>query len=418
MIRFALAGIGGYGVMLANAIADASKEVDCGLVAVVKSRRPMFAERAEKLAAEGVEIFDDATDMFEKLQGRCDAVYIATSIHTHQEFLLKALKYGYHMHLEKPVAATVQEVDLMSKAVKEAGRTCLIGFQSVLSNELNLLKDRICTGRLGKVKRIICKAGWPRSDAYYTRNDWAGKFRSGDSWILDSPSINALAHQITNMLYLASDEPGRYAIPTAVRAELYTSADIESHTTAAMEIQTDVGVPVYFIVSHLTEEQFGPFDRVECENGTGTYTMTKKGSWIEYNDGTREDCPRDEAQRAKMSMNLTEAIQKNDPSLIRCDIDDGRQMVLAINGAHESSRRVHRIDDKFILRLNPDPSIGIEGLTAGPRMAIKGLDDYIHAAAENGCLFSDLDPAPPWAVATKSYDLSGYDEFPKQFSCD
>ena len=408
MIRIAVAGLGGYGSVLVRHIAKASEKVDCKIVAGVKSRRAQFAKVAENLAAQSGELFTDTMTMFEKMQGKAEVVFITTSINSHLDYALAAVKYGYHMHLEKPAAATVQEIDIIDQAVKDAGRICLVGFQSIHGSDINSLKDLVVSGKLGKIKKLTCWSGSPRTKEYYTRNNWAGRLRLNDQWVLDSPSMNALAHQINNMLYIASPEPGRYAIPTAVRAELYVAGAVDSHDTAAIEIQTDVGQNCYFIASHCPEEETGVTLKVEGEDGVGIYGTFDRGIKIIHKDGTEETRPSDRENSQKMVINLIEAIGKNDPSLIRCKLQDARLTTLALNGAHESSLKVHRIDPKYLRVVD-------EG-TKDERTMVEGLNELLRTSAEKGCLFSDLDPAPPWAVAAKRYDLAGYKSFPQQFT--
>jgi hypothetical protein len=82
-------------------------------------------------------------------------------------------------------------------------------------------------------------------------------------------------------------------------------------------------------------------------------------------------------------------------------------MVLALDGAHESSGRVHRISDGFKRRLD-------EG-TDKARTVVEGLDKMLVQAARGRLLFSELPDAPGWAVSTQAYDLTGYTSFPQRF---
>jgi len=406
MMNLAVVGIGGYGWQLAQCIGELAEESNCRLVAAADSRLDRFASRVEQLRGDGVELFDDAIEMFRALGERCRAVYIATGIHTHAPLTIAAMEAGYHAHVEKPPAATVQEVDAMIRAVDRAGTMCLVGFQAIHSLDIRFLKDRIVSGRLGEVESLSCCAGWPRARGYYDRNEWAGKLRVGEAWVLDSPSLNALAHQINNMLFLACDRQGAFAAPAAVRAELYAAGPRESHDTAAIEIRTADGPTVHFLASHCSREQFGPIISIRCRRGRATYTMGR-GAVIRYEDGTEERQAYDDRQQQRMVADFVQAVRSGRADLLGCDLTQAREMVLAVNGAHESSRTIHRIDDAFLTR---------EGdRTGNERTVVTGLDECLKAAAERRCLFSDLDPAPAWARPTAAYDLDAYDSFPRQF---
>jgi len=406
MTDLAVVGIGGYGWHLVQRVGRLDEQSTCRLVAAADSRLDRFASRAEQLRAEGVELFDDAMEMFRTLGGKCQAVYIATSIHTHAPLAIAATQAGYHVYLEKPPAATVQEVDAMIRAVDQAGTMCMVGFQAIHGADIRFLKDRIVSGRLGEVESLSCCAGWPRDKSYYDRNEWAGKLRVGEAWVLDSPSLNALSHQINNMLFLASDRQGAFAAPTAVRAELYAAGPRESHDTAAIEIRTADGPSVGFLASHCSREQFGPVISIRCRRGRATYTMGR-GSVIRYEDGTEESCPYDDEQQDRALADFVRAVRSGRADLLGCDLTEGRKTVLAVNGAHESSRTIHRIDGAFLIRQ--------EERTDKERIIVSGLDEYLKAAAERHCLLSDLDPPPAWARTSTTYDLAGYDSFPRQF---
>ncbi len=410
MVNLALIGIGGYGWQLLRHVRKISEQVGCRLVAAADNRLEEFSERAKELTDEGVEIFDDAAVMYRRMQGRCDAVYVTTGIHSHAPLTIAAMEAGYHVHLEKPPAATVQEVDAMRRTAAATGKICLVGFQMIHSDSVRMVKDRIVSGRLGKLKRLICHACWPRPQAYYDRNEWAGKLRIGDKWVLDGPAMNALAHQTNNLLFLASAQADRFATPTAVRAELYAAGPVESHNVAAIETQTDQGATTYFIASHATQDETGVPIIVEGENGTATLDALERSARIVYSDGTEETFAAQTDPRSNMVANFIEAIKSDDASMIRCDLDDTRNAILALDGAHESSGKIHRIEGDAVRRDDDG--------TDKARTVVEGLNEAIASAAEKGCLFSDLDPAPEWAVATHPYDLSGYDEFPRRFRCD
>jgi predicted dehydrogenase len=406
MIRLAVVGIGGYGWDLVRLINDASAHAGCRLVAAADNRLSDFTERARELAEQGVELFDDALAMYRAMQGKCEAVYVATSIGSHAKLTAEALRAGFHVHLEKPPAAVVQDVDFMLQAVRETGKMCLVGFQAVHGDDVRFVHDRVAAGRLGAVRSVACYAGWPRTQEYYRRNEWAGKLQSGGAWVLDGPATNALAHQITNMLLMASPAPGKLATPTGVRAELYAAGPVESHDTAAIEIRTAEGAKAYFIASHCSDRNFGPVIELTAEGGKAVWENGRAAT-VTYADGTQETCPSDARNRLKMVLNLLEAIRLGDASMLRCPLEEARKMVLALDGAHESSGRIHRIGPAVARRVD-------EG-TDKARTVVDGLDDLLVLAARQRCLFSDLDPAPRWSVKTGAFDLTDYTEFPRRF---
>ncbi|MFP4141294.1 MAG: Gfo/Idh/MocA family protein [Planctomycetota bacterium] len=409
MIRLGLVGIGGYGWSLAQAIHKARKQAGCRLVAAADARLEDFPERTAELEGFGVQLFDDAQAMYDAMAGKCDAVYIATGIASHEPLATRAIRAGYHVHIEKPTAATVQEVDSILATLRDADRMSIIGYQAVHGNDIRFLKEHLCAGAIGEVESLVCHAGWPRKRFYYDRNPWAGELQQGRRWVLDGPAMNALNHQINNMLHLASSQPGAFATPSAVRAELYAAGPINAHDTAAIAIDTVEGPRATFLATHCPDGYWGPEMTIHGSEGTAWWRMRSQAV-IRPDDGEEIRCDADNVEHGEMVANFMDALRQEDPSIIRCDAADGRQAILALNGAHESSRRIHRIDPQYLRRKN-------EG-TSREQTIIPGAEKIIRAAAERGCLFSELDDAPAWAVSTERFALDGYTEFPQQFVAD
>ncbi len=410
MIRLGMIGFGGFGWTMRKIFPQAPDNKRIQIVAGADNRLALCPDRVQQLKDNGAEVFEDAFEMFDKMQGRCDAVYIATSIHSHMPLAIAAVKAGYHVYLEKPPAATIQEVNTMREAVAQSGKICMVGFQRIHSEPLQWVKERIVAGKLGKLIKLSARACWPRPNRYYSRNEWAGKLRAGDKWILDGPATNALSHETNNLMFLASDKAGEYATPAAVRAELYAAGPVESHNVAAIETQTAEGPKTYFIASHATQNETCVSIVVEGEKGTARLGKDQGGARIDYNDGTSEELDTEDTGKLGMMVNFAEAILANDPKIIRCDLEDTRNVIMSLNGAHESSRKIHRIGDDHYQRVD-------EG-TEMARTVVEGMDEMIETAAAQGCLFSDLSPVPPWATRTEPFDMTGYAEFPQQFRCE
>jgi len=405
MVRLAKVGIGGYRGSLIGSIRVLQEQGLCRLVAAADTRAGELGEFVQALAADGVEIFEDAVAMFHECRGKVDGVYIASGIHSHAPLTVEAAACGYHVHVEKPPAATVQEVDAMTGALADAGRMGLVGFHQVHGHDFRMLKDRISAGRLGRIRTLVCRGCWPRGAAYYARNEWAGKLRIGEAWVLDGPANNALAHQINNLLCLACEHPRNYAEPAAVRAELYAAGPVESHNLAAMEIRTVAGVTAWCYLTHCCQERFGPV--IEIEGETGRAVWDGDTAVCAYADGTTERFDRDD-ERTEMVLNFVQAVASDSPRMLRCTPADTRNYVLAIDGAHESSGRIHRADTVAV-------TVG-EGDSA--RTVLPGIDALLERAAVRRCLPSDLPDAPAWAVATEAFDLAGYKQFPQRFACE
>ena len=289
-VRFALIGIGGYGKVHLTTLRQLKQEgiAELSMVSILDPEN--HREEIVQLKKEGVGIFQNYEDMFKEGRGEIDIVSIPVGIRFHAELSIKAMESGYSVLCEKPAAATIQEVDSMIEAQKRCGVFCAIGFQHLSSRSIKKIKEKICLGKLGRIKTVSCKGRWPRTSAYYQRNDWAGKIKDRGGWVLDGSINNPFAHYINTMLYLASEERHNSANPVRVRAELYQGNKIESEDTSCSYAELDSGVKMFSFFSLSTPDSLGPIMHIEGEKATALWDCSgREGKiWITYTDGKRE----------------------------------------------------------------------------------------------------------------------------------
>jgi len=109
------------------------------------------AERAEAVAKQfGIPHY--CTDEQEVLaKSEIDAVYIATPSNRHADQTILAAKAGKHVLCEKPMALSVEEVDLMTAAIQDAGVKFMLGF-CMRNNVYNRkARELVQSGKLGQV---------------------------------------------------------------------------------------------------------------------------------------------------------------------------------------------------------------------------------------------------------------------------
>ncbi|HHL72587.1 MAG TPA: Gfo/Idh/MocA family oxidoreductase, partial [Bacteroidetes bacterium] len=242
-IRFAVIGLGGYAQVHVQAVRWLARTGQARLSAVVvrERERGQHAEAIHRLRRQGVRFFSSYADLLAESTACADVLTVPTGIHQHAEISIAALQAGLHVYCEKPAAATVSEVDRMISAADRTGRLCTIGYQYLYNTTIRDLKKMICSGRTGAVRSIRLLCGWPRSEAYYQRNEWAGRLRLNDTLVLDTPANNAMAHFLFNALWLARDDAHSSARPHRVEAELFRANDIESADTVLLRVLTHEG---------------------------------------------------------------------------------------------------------------------------------------------------------------------------------
>lgn len=245
---------------------------------------------------------------------------------------------------------------------------------------------------------------WPRDDAYYGRNAWAGQLRDADRWILDGPATNATAHYLTQMLYYAATPRGGTVTIDAVRGELYRARPIPSYDTSCVEVRLAGGARVLHLVSHAVARQHDPVIHLECEGGTIDWRAEDDVAVIRYADGREERYANPAPERTPgLPIRQASRVAAGEESAPLCGLDEGGPHVLAVNLAFESSRRIYPLPSARLSRaVTP---------AGGNVVAMEGMEDALQRAYAAGALFSDLDL--PWAHATDAVSAAGYADFPR-----
>ncbi|MBN2181638.1 MAG: Gfo/Idh/MocA family oxidoreductase [Sedimentisphaerales bacterium] len=395
MIRIAMIGAGGYAFELIKRIWTIPDKIK--LVAVTSNparKRP----GAETCRQKGVILFDTVDDMLESMQGKCDVIFIPTSIHTHSSLTKTVLEAGFDVFLEKPPTATIQDYDDLVTFVTKRGKKVALCFQYLYTSIMQRMKEQISSGKFGKVKCIRSIGAWERLDNYFSRSGWAGKLRVNDQWVLDGTINNPLAHVLCNNLYLASTDRWKLAEPKTVQAELYHAHNIESEDISSLRIITTDGVEIVYLATLCANKVLEPVTIIECEKATIEYAEFNKAI-ITYKSRKKEEISDETELRVQMLKELALAYENKKPyygSLELC-----RPFTLTVNGAFESSRMTHSVAPRYVQRFEYKDSI---------KTVVSGLDDSLMAGFKQGKLLSEL--GVPWAIKTKPFDLAGYTQFP------
>ena len=393
-----MVGIGGFGRSHLASVADMEAAGLGRLDAAVVIDPENHPDKLEEFRRKGVRIYATLDDLL--AAGGVDVISLPVGIHHHAPLSVACLNAGFNVISEKPMTSVVQEADRMIAARGRAGRFLIIGYQHLYSRSIQTIRTRLLEGRLGRIRSVRLKAGWPRPDSYYGRNTWAGRLKTGDLWVLDSPINNALAHYVNNALYLCGPSRKESCSLRSVQAELYRSRDdIESLDTACLRATTSGGIPITIVMSHATRELFGPQMDIYCENGA--ISWSRHGTAITCAGSTEEFPESDNTYlRTLPFKNAVEVVRGQAEVLSTPEI--ARVQTLCINGAHESCADIATL---------PQDTVEAVRSPSGDRFLVfNGLDDLIHRSAEEEKLFSELGVA--WAQPTQPVNLEGYEFYP------
>lgn len=398
-----LAGAGGFGRLYVERLLQEEARGRVRFVAVVDPR-------IDELTA-ALPDLPDSVARFPSLEAfyaehRADLACISTPIATHRPLTEMALAHGSHVLLEKPAAATIQDVQAMLDAERRAERIVGVGFQWSFAPEILELKRRILAGDFGRPRRLRVCVAWPRSRAYYTRNDWAGRLRTTHGhWVLDSPAHNAHSHYLHNMLFLTGEAQESSAEPAEVSAELYRAHPIETFDTVAARIVTRSGAELLFYGTHLgdpREGEHGPRCLYEFERAT--IRREDRGALvfgafeIEHDDGRRERLRSSTDIMEKVSM-MIDAVRTGRP--VACGLSAAASQVRCVNAMHESMPTP--------ITLGPGHCTTVEH--DGARWIVRsGLTQELEHCFGMALLPSEC--GLEWARAGHTIDAADYDFFP------
>ena len=264
MIKTAIIGVSGYGKIIYDlcqkCVEDGKMEISALVI-----RNPSKVQELIASLPKSSEIFNSAEELFKNKNGQLDLVCIPTGIGTHAPLSIMAMKSGAHVMVEKPAAGSVEEVNEMIKVSKETGKHIAVGFQDIFRKDIYKIKQELVEGLWGKLESVSVLGSWPRSSEYYSRNEWAGKLKDGDSFVYDSPANNALAHYLNLGLYLLGDKLQESTKVESIDANLYRAYNIENFDTLFSRTICENGKILCYNVSHVADEQFEPTLRLSTD---------------------------------------------------------------------------------------------------------------------------------------------------------
>lgn len=175
-LRIAAVGVGGMGRRYLEACAServvALCDVDHDFAAKVFNRYP------------GVPVYRDFRQMFDREGKNFDAVIIGTPDHSHAVVLMAALRLRKHVYCAKPLARTLYENRVVSKAAREAGVATQMSVQTMASDAAQGTAELLLSGAIGAVQEVHVWCDHPLYPAGLERPKETPKVPDGLDWDL------------------------------------------------------------------------------------------------------------------------------------------------------------------------------------------------------------------------------------------
>lgn len=352
MLRFGVIGVGRMGTvhaanlyfgMVRGARLCAVCDTDPQALAKAKKRFP----RAQA--------FHDVESML--AAGCIDAAVVATPHYAHPSVAVSCLDAGVHVLVEKPLAVTEKDAQLILAAAQRNPQKVAAVMLNQRTNPLyRRAKKLVESGKIGEIQRAeFVVTDWYRSQAYYNQGGWRASLEGEGGGTL----INQCVHQLDIMQWVLG-------MPVAVESRMYTKGrDIFTENDVVALFEYAGGVNCVFTASthelhgvnrfeiagtkgridveglRMTVKLFAEDEREVNARTTSGYGKTAcRTSFRGYRAGFAL-CMLSGGQQCKIIRNFAAAISGRE-SLVS-PVADGLGSVRLINAVYESGWTAQRV---------------------------------------------------------------------------
>ncbi|WP_408892763.1 Gfo/Idh/MocA family protein [Paenibacillus taichungensis] len=243
MLKVAIIGAGA--ISAAHITAYLAFPERCQIVAVVD----MYTEKAQKRINEyGLKGAQAVTDYHELLDQNIDLVSVCTPPYTHAPITCDFLYAGTHVLVEKPMASSLQEADMMLEAAQVSGKLLSVVAQNRFTTPMMKLKEVLDSKLMGPIVHVQVDSFWWRGHNYYDLW-WRGTWEKEGGGC----TLNHAVHHIDAMLWMMGP-------PVELQAMMantgHDNAEVEDISMAMLRFQEGaLGMITSSVVHHGEEQQ-------------------------------------------------------------------------------------------------------------------------------------------------------------------
>ncbi len=224
-VKFGIIGTGIGANFCAQGLSIISKENIVKLIAVTSQREEHAKEFASKW---NLKLW--YTDYMEMLQkADIDAVIISVPHYLHYNIAMDVMKMNKHVLVDKPMAINLKEVDEMINEAKKRKVKLGVILQSRFDPTFRKVKEAVDAGKFGRLILGEAIVEWFRTQEYYDKSSWRGKWNMEGGGAL----INQAIHTIDLLLWT-------FGQPKKIWAQIDTFAhniEVEDLAIAAIRFE-------------------------------------------------------------------------------------------------------------------------------------------------------------------------------------
>lgn len=266
-----------------------------------------------------------------------DVVDICTPSHLHFAHTQQVLRAGKHAFCEKPIAASLKEVDELMQLEAQSGVRVMPIFQYRFGHGLQKLKRLVESGVAGKAYVSTVEVMWRRRAEYYAV-PWRGKWKTE----LGGTLVTHAIHALDALLYILGDVKSVYA-RTTTRVNLIETEDcaaisFEMADGSLATLAATVGSAV-----EITRHRFC-FSNLVAESNTQPYANTRDpwtftADTLEATKKIEESLTHFASKREWFEgqfMRFYEAMRNDTP--LPVTLSDARSSLAVLRAIYESAR--------------------------------------------------------------------------------
>ncbi len=329
MVKFAIVGFGHIGRRHAEHILG---NPNAKLVAVCDTN-PSCG-----LSLQGSEVAFYSTINMLLEASDADVVCICTPNYLHCDHTVAVLHSGRHAVVEKPMALSIRECDLMIAAAKANDKMIFAVKQNRYNPPVAAVKRLIEDGRMGRIFMIQVNCFWNRSEQYYAQSAWRGKIDKDGGCL-----FTQFSHFIDILYYLN----GRITEMQGTIANYAHQANTEFEDSGSFVMKAENGAIVNFNFSTCTyEKNMEGSITILAEKGTlkigGQYLNT-----LEYQCMEGEQLPQINIVAKENDYGLYKGSMSNHDKVVQNVIDVLMHGERIMTGAEEGKEVVAIIEQMY-----------------------------------------------------------------------
>lgn len=243
MLKVAIIGAGAIANAHINSYLQFKER--CEIVALCD----MYPDKAEAKKNEFGLNAKVVSDYKELLDDEIDLISVCLPPYAHAPITVDFLNAGSHVLVEKPMASSLEECDLMIEAAQKSGKILSVVAQNRFTNPIMKLKQMLDTGLAGPILHAQVDSFWWRGHCYYDLW-WRGTWEKEGGGC----TLNHAVHHIDALLWMMGRPEQVQAFMSNVA---HDNAEVEDLSIAMLRFPNGtLGQITSSVVHHGEQQQF------------------------------------------------------------------------------------------------------------------------------------------------------------------